>query len=684
VSEDLVKILNGNTFMVSDGRGDLEESSVTPMGLFSYDTRFLSKWQLTINGERLQALSVDDVQYFETRFFLVPGEPKQYIDAKLSVLRQRSVVDSFGEQLTVINHDQAPVELTVRLEVDSDFADVFEIRGEMQKKGHYYTNVEDRNLRLGYQREHFRRETLVSSDGSARLDDNGFTYNVTLGAQQEWRTHLSVEMLVLGAKGLDIRETLHARREPNKAQLEADLARWLDKAPRLTCDWDELTHTYRRTLIDLAALRYSPLTFPDASLPAAGLPWFMTIVGRDSIYTSFQALPFAPQLAATTLRMLALNQGNHFDDFRDEEPGKILREFRYGESAAFEERPHSPYFGNADATPLYVILMDEYEKWTGDGGLVREYEQEVRAALNWIDEYGNVLGDGYVRYQPRNTTSGVQNQCWKESADAICYRDGRLPAMPRATCELQGYAYDAKLRGARLARDFWDDVGYAAKLEREAAELKERFNRDFWIEDRQYYALGLDPSGGQVDALASNMGHLLWSGIVPQDRAPHVARHLLGPELFSGWGVRTLGVNESRYNPIGYHVGAVWPFDNSFIAWGLSRYGLRRDAWRITQGMLEAAHLFDGRLPEAFGGYERELTKYPVEYPTACSPQAWSTGAPLLLLRTILGLEPHGNHLVVAPALPESVGRMELLDIPGRWGVADAFGHGRPDVLARP
>jgi glycogen debranching enzyme len=256
--------------------------------------------------------------------------------------------------------------------------------------------------------------------------------------------------------------------------------------------------------------------------------------------------------------------------------------------------------------------------------------------------------------------------------------------MPRATCELQGYAYDAKLRGARMARTFWDDPGYAARLEREAAELRDRFNRDFWVADGRYYALGLDPAGSQVDALTSNMGHLLWSGIVPKDRARHVAEHLLGPELFSGWGVRTLGVNEARYNPIGYHVGAVWPFDNSLIAWGLQRYGFRREAWKIAQGMLEAAQVFGGRLPEAFGGYERELTKYPVEYPTACSPQAWSTGAPLLLLRAVLGLEPHADHLAVSPALPEAVGRIELLDIPGRWGLADAFGHGRPGATDRP
>jgi glycogen debranching enzyme len=255
-----------------------------------------------------------------------------------------------------------------------------------------------------------------------------------------------------------------------------------------------------------------------------------------------------------------------------------------------------------------------------------------------------------------------------------------LPGFPRATCELQGYAYDAKVRGARLARLVWKDPAFADELERQAADLKRRFNRDFWIKDRQYYALALDADGSQVDALASNNGHLLWSGIVDRSKAKAVVRHLMGKRLFSGWGIRTLAEGEARYNPIGYHVGTVWPFDCSIIAWGLRRYGFKSEAAQVAAGILAAAEFFAGRLPEAFGGYERSLTKYPVQYPTACSPQAWSTGAPLLLLRTMLGLEPSGEHLIVDPALPAGIGHLELLDIPGRWGRIDAFGRGRVDV----
>jgi glycogen debranching enzyme len=636
---------------------------------------------LTVNGERLTALSVDDLQYFETRFFLVPGTGTVYIDAKLSVIRRRAVGGGFHEQLTILNHDEKPVRLKVRVDAGCDFADLFEVKDALKKMGSYSARVKDGRLLLGYERETFKRETAISASAPARLDKEGLTFTVKLEPHGTWTTDLDV-VAILGSYEAGGAMAAMVRR--SRPSMEQGLERWLRQTPRVSCDWDELHSTYRRSLVDLAALRFSPPVAGGKSLPAAGLPWFMTMFGRDSIFTSLQALPFTPELAATTLRALGEWQGSGLDDFRDEDPGRILHEMRYGEMTAFEERPHSPYYGCADATPLYVVLLDEYERWTGDRKLIRDLEHEARAALNWIDEYADLLDNGYVWYQRRNEKTGLENQCWKDSWDSISYRDGRLPGFPRATCELQGYAYDAKLRGARLARLFWKDPAFADRLEREAADLKRRFNRDYWVEDGEYFALALDTEGKQVDALTSNNGHLLWSGIVDKAKAKAVASHLLGPRLFSGWGVRTLAEGEGRYNPIGYHVGTVWPFDNSFIAWGLRRYGFKEQAAQIADGILEAAEYFRGRLPEAFGGYERSLTKYPVQYPTACSPQAWSTGAPLLLLRTMLGLEPHGEHLVVDPALPQHVGHLELLDIPGRWGRVDAFGRGLIKTETKP
>ena len=683
MSESLVRILDGATFAVSQGTGDIEPDPAEPTGLFSLDTRFISKWVLTINGQRLNALSYDANQYFESSFFLVPGPRTTYTDAHISVVRKRSVSGTLVEELTVLNHADHAVEVRLRMAIEADFADIFQVKDRrVEKRGEYYTEVEEDGLRLGYRRENYVRETRITVSRPAVFDREGFTVRLRLEphAQTDLRVHVDPRAVLPGRRGLRMGLPGQEReRDPRE-----DLRNWVAGAPKLNAEWGALNDIYRRCLVDLAALRFSPLVLGQSVLPAAGLPWFMTMFGRDSIFTCLQTLPFVPHLAQTTLRILAALQGTRFDDFRDEDPGRILHEMRYGESAAFEEQPHSPYYGSVDATPLFVILLDEYERWSGDGELMRELEAPARAALNWIEQYADLVGDGYIWYSSRNDRTGLHNQCWKDSGDAVSYRDGRLPGFPRATCELQGYAYDARIRGARLARQFWQDEALAVRLERAAADLKARFNRDWWVPAGEYYALGREADGSRVDALSSNIGHLLWSGIVEPGRAGKVAEHLLGPRLFTGWGVRTFATGQARYNPVGYHVGTVWPFDNSFIAWGLRRYGFVDEAATLAESMLQAAEYFEGRLPEAFGGYERRLTSVPVRYPTACSPQAWSTGAPLLMLRVLLGLEPQGEHLVVNPVIPEGMGRMELLDIPGRWGRMDAFGRGRLHHSDRP
>ena len=436
MSDGLIQILDGNTFVVSDDRGDIAASLTDPTGLFAYDTRFLSKWILTVDGQQLNMLSVDDLNYFETRFFLVPGTGTVYVDSKLSVIRRRVVGDGFEEELTILNHDEGPVDLHVRLDAASDFADLFEVKDALEKKGSYSTRTENGSLVLEYDRETFVRSTTISSSASASLDKDGLSFEVHLEPHGEWTTELHVKV-----GGL---HSATARR--GRVSKARDLERWLADAPRLECDWEPLEHIYHRSLVDLAALRFSPPIARGRSVPAAGLPWFMTMFGRDSIFTSLQALPFAPELAATTLRTLAEWQGSRRDDFRDEDPGRILHELRYGELTAFEERPHSAYYGSADATPLYIVLLDEYERWSGDRKLVRDLEYEARGALRWIDEYADLQGNGYISYKRRNEETGLENQCWKDSWDSISYRDGRLPGFPRASCELQGYAYDAKMR----------------------------------------------------------------------------------------------------------------------------------------------------------------------------------------------------------------------------------------------
>ncbi|BCL14222.1 amylo-alpha-1,6-glucosidase [Micromonospora sagamiensis] len=674
----LVSILDGNTFLVCDERGDIEPSTDFPTGLFSFDTRFLSTWLLTLDGQRLNTLYVDEENSYQTRYFLIPDRPAHFMDPKVSVIRSRAIGGGLDEELAVLNHTGQEVEFTVRIEMAADFADLFEIKEDRRQKGRSAASAEDHQLRLTYRRERFHRETVVATSAPAQIDGQGMTFTVRVAAHSEWSTRLHVVTTVFGARSEDIRASLPLGGSRSSRQIEEERRQLIDRAPRLGCDFTPLERAYQRSIEDLTALRYESITL-DMRLLAAGLPWFMTLFGRDSMLTGLQVLPFMPDLVPASMIVLSGLQGTRLDDFRDEEPGKILHELRYGETAGFEEQPHSPYYGAADSTPLFVILVDEYERWTGDTTLVRALEFPIRLALDWIDTYGDLLGTGYLWYETRNPSTGLENQCWKDSWDSISYADGRLPGFPRATCELQGYAYDAKMRAARLARTVYDDPAWADRLEREAAELKARFNRDFWIADGEYYALALDAEGKHVDALASNMGHLLWSGIVDESRAAAVAAHLLGPRLFSGWGVRTLATDQGRYNPIGYHAGTVWPFDNSIIAWGLWRYGFRQEAGRICKAMAEASRYFNGRLPEAFAGYDRDLTDYPVEYPTACSPQAWSAGAPLLMLRVLLGLEPTGEHLIIDPAVPAGMGRIELLDIPGRWGHVDALGRSRTD-----
>ena len=672
MSLDTVSILDGSTFVVSDRRGDFDASPTETHGLFMEDTRFLSRWILTVGGIRPKTLSVDEQTYFKVQFFEAVTTGTIYVDSHLSVMRQRCVSEGFEETIEIENHGKEPVELEVKLEVAADFADLFEVKDKMAKVGHVYTNVDDGTLTLGYRRDDFVRETVVKSNKKGELREDGFLFKVKIPAQSSWSVEFDV-----AARGrrADIEEVERPRiasalLDPTR---DKNLQAWVAGAPRLVATWDPLNKIYRRSLVDLAALRFETGITP-GSLPAAGLPWFMAVFGRDSVLTSFQSLAFVPELAAATLRALAIVQARKEDPFRDAEPGKILHEIRLGELTAFEARPQSPYYGAADTTMLFLILLEEYERWTGDKDLVRDLEREARAALAWIDNYGDRDKDGYVEYERRMET-GLDNQCWKDSWDSIAFADGTIAPTPRATCELQGYVYDAKLRCARLAREIWNDPALAERLVKEAEELKHRFNRDFWIPERNFFALALDGQKRKVDSLTSNIGHLLWSGIADEDKADKCVKHLMSDELFSGWGIRTMAASEGSYNPIGYHVGTVWPHDSSFIAWGMRRYGYRAEAARICRAILEAADVFEGRLPEAFGGYPRSKTGYPVEYPTACSPQAWATGAPLLAIRTLLGLDSDGKHMIIDPAIPEPLGRIELLGIPGCWGRMDAFGR---------
>src|SRR6185437_11159556 len=671
MTDNNVSILDGSTFLVSSPNGDIDAGPDEPQGLFYKDMRHLSKWKLIVEGAELDVLSTDASEYYYAQYFCVPPTGTIYKNPTLSVVRRRFVGDGFLEDLTILNHGAEPEEVELRLEIGSDFADLFEVKDALQKKGEFYQKIRNGELVLGYRRDTFARETLISSTTAATEETvNNMVFRITIQPKAIWNTKFQVTP-VTG-------EVAHAPKFTTTAgrAMRQDLKTWFEQTPTVSCH-PEAARVYARSLVDIASLRFEPDSMPNRSLPAAGLPWFMALFGRDSLITSYEMLPFAPELAATTLQALADAQGKKEVELTEEEPGRILHELRFGELTYFHERPQAPYYGAADTTPLFLVVLDEYERWSGDATLVRALEPNARAALEWIDHYGDRDGDGYIEYQ-RKTTLGLDNQCWKDSWNSILFHDGTLAKTPRATCEIQGYAYDAKVRCARLAREVWKDETFATKLEAQAAELKRRFNEDFWVPDRQFFALALDGYKRKVDSLCSNIGHLLWSGIVDDDKAIALRDHLMSPQMFSGWGIRTMAEGEGGYNPIEYHNGTVWPHDCSIIAAGLARYGFRKDAANIIAGIFEASLFFHSRLPEVFAGYPRDKTRFPVQYPTACLPQAWAAGSPMLGLRTLLGLEPKGETLTSTPdpVLPYWMGTLSVDGIPGRWGKARVVAKG--------
>jgi glycogen debranching enzyme len=651
-----VRLLDGSTFVISDEAGDFGATDDVD-GLFYRDVRHLSHWQVLVNGEPMRTVATDVTEYDTAVFDAVEVTPMLRDTGELTLLRERHLGRGMRETLTLTNVGRRRRNFAVTVRFAADFADIFEVREQIPRRVATDQQVTGDEVTLCYRRGEYSRMTHVCAPG-AFLTGESATFLVSLAAGGRWSTSIDVEVTVATRRVAHV-----AGQHPH---MDTDLPGWLRAMPRLETDWTTLASCYQRSLVDLAALRFYPDVTPRASLLAAGLPWFMTLFGRDSLIASYQALPFMPELCRTTLRALAGVQADLFDDVRDAEPGKIMHELRHGELAYFRERPQTPYYGTYDATQLFLIVLDEYERWSGDVETVRELEGAARAALTWIERYGDLDGDGYLEYQTRNPRHGLTNQCWKDSPDSVLYPDGRLAPLPRATCELQGYAYDARLRTARLARRVWGDQPWADRLERDAAALREAFNRDFWLADKECYALALDGDKRLVPTVASNMGHLLWSGIVPDERVDALVGHLLDERMFSGWGIRTVATGQGAYNPIGYHVGAVWPHDNAIIAAGLARYGRRSEASRIAASIIDAAPTFGFRLPEAFAGEARAGIGIPLPYPSANNPQAWASAAPLLFIRVMLGLDPSADGLTAAPHLPPQAQRLALSAVPVR------------------
>jgi glycogen debranching enzyme len=662
-------ILEGSTFCVCDERGDLDGPT---MGLFASDTRFLSRWILSVNGARPLLLSAAKVDYFSAAFYLRNPVAGGLGHDELSIARERFVGEGMQDHLVFQNHSRRQLEFEVSLEAGNDFADIFAV------KEYDFALGDPEHARplpplvpLSYEPEDNR---LVLADAgdfagltqiffSRRGDVQGGSarYRVALAPGERWQLRVDVIPTVDGRR--TARQLVEQSFGDELARVRASLTAWQVSVPRLRASWDALAAAFDRSVADLASLRMED-DGRTGQLPAAGMPWFMAVFGRDTLITSLQTLLFGSELARNALSALAELQAVEDDPDADAEPGKIVHEVRSGKAAkAWFPR----YYGTADATPLFLVLLSEVWRWTDDADFVRRLRDPALRALRWIDEYGDLDGDGFVEYR-RRSPRGLKNQSWKDSENSQLFRDGREAEPPIAPCEVQGYVYDAKVRMAELAREVWRDRELAARLEGEAQRLRTRFDESFWCEGQGgYYALALDRGKRRVDSLTSNIGHLLWSGIVADHRVDEVVDRLMSEELWSGWGVRTMSSADAGYSPLTYHNGTVWPHDNSLIALGLARHGRWGEAQRIVRRMIEASRYFDHQLPEVFAGFPRAETPFPIAYPTAARPQAWAAGTPVLLLQVLLGVRPDpGRQTLVTEApmeLPSWAGSLRLAGV---------------------
>lgn len=703
---------HGNLYLLSDAFGDIHPDS-RGLGLYELDTRVLSCAILRVNGVRPTLLSGQTAaNHLGTLQFTTPElhrdlAIKQDTEEALgrraiAIMRRRWIAGGLGERIEVTNYSARPQEVVLDLELDADGADIFEVRGRVRpRRGTFEpTLAGPERIVFTYDGlDGLRRRTVVSCspaqvDPSAEVpgsdDDRGgegsvrarWRLTIEPGGRGEihWQVAAEVEPTPGGeslrraskpfgagtaaSESADVPPPLGGQAIGEPGEAAAAYEAWTGDCARIRSDGELLDLAIRRGIADLRLLRNDGPR-PGEHYLAAGVPWFTTLFGRDSLITALQVLPFMPAVAREILSVLADWQATEDDPERDMEPGKILHELRVGELARTGELPHRPYYGSVDATPLWLILLDETYRWTGDLELVRRLWPNARAALDWIDRFGDRDGDGFVEYE-RRSDQGLVNQGWKDSGDSVRHRDGSVARAPIALVEVQGYVYDAKRRMAGLARRL-GDAALAARLDADADALAARFDAAFWMPDAGFYAMALDGEKRQVGAIASNAGHCLWSGIVPPERVDALVERLLDAAMDSGWGIRTYASGQPGFNPVGYHTGSVWPHDNALIAAGMKRVGRHDAADRVASRLFEAAQRSpDFRLPELYCGFDRGLAEVPVPYPVACSPQAWSAATPLSLLQTMLGMhaDAANDRLELdRPHLPSWLGKVTVHEL---------------------
>ncbi|MFD3808673.1 glycogen debranching N-terminal domain-containing protein [Streptomyces sp. NPDC058611] len=670
-----VTLVEGPTFCVSGTSGDMDAGS--PQGLFFRDTRIISDWRLRLDERLPHELTVLSGDPYSTTF--VARVPPRGAETEVLLERRRYIGDGMREDLHLRNLGSRPVSLVLSLHVGADFADLFDVKeNRMQSRGGVSATPQGSALSLDLQAGAAQRGVRVEAAGARALTDR-LEFSVTLPSRGEWRTTVLVQPSI---DGRQITGTFPTGAELGDSSPARRMRAWRDAAPRVgEIEDPELRRTLRRSVEDLGALRIFDPLHPENVAVAAGAPWFMALFGRDSLLASYMALPLDPGLALGTLQTLARAQGCVVDPRTEEQPGRILHETRFGLDFPLARGGGSVYYGTADATPLFVVMLGELRRWGIEPEAVDALLPHADRALEWIEQCGDRDGDGFVEYQ-RMTEDGLLNQGWKDSFDGVNFADGSLAQSPIALCEVQGYVYAAYIVRSHFAHEA-GDTAVAERWAQRAAALKQAFNEQFWLPERGWFAIGLDRDKRPIDALASNMGHCLWTGIVDEDKAAQVAEHLLSPEMFTGWGIRTLASSMGAYNPMSYHNGSVWPHDNAIIATGLMRYGFVEEAQRVATGILDAAEAFGGRLPELFCGFDRSEYEAPLPYPTSCSPQAWAAAAPVQLVRALLRLDPWMPHrqVWVAPAWPERYGRLHVHNLPLAGGRAELWVDGRSTRL---
>ena len=670
VGPPLISIHQGQTVLISEPDGQINWPS--EKGLYFFDTRVVSSWAIYANGEPWELLNGGAISYYASRIFLTNRsfltEDGTIAPRTLGCTISRSISGGMHEDLDITNNSMMPVRFQLEIALRCDFADIFEVKsGHIVRRGRITTDWSEphQQLRTTYLNGDFGRAVTISPTRlpvRAVYANGRLSFEVALEPGKAWHCCLLYELADRDRNFAAPPDCVGYSHQSHHAETMAD---WLKNVVEIRTSNEEFYRLFRQALEDMAALRL-PIAGTDhmVFLPAAGLPWFVAPFGRDSLIVSLQNTLIYPEFARGALEILGSLQATEEDNYRDAEPGKILHEMRYGELAHFKLIPHTPYYGTADATPLYLITLHAAWRATGDQAVLERHFETAERCLSWIDQYGDRDGDGFQEYQTRSPV-GYENMGWKDSGDSVVYPDGSLVKGPKALCELQGYVYSAWIRMAEV----FDALGKpdrAQTMRAKASALFDHFNEAFWDEELGFYAYALDGEKKKVLSVSSNAGHCLWSGIVPPEHAKKVVERLMAPDMWTGWGIRTLSANHPAFNPYNYQTGSVWPHDNAIIAMGFKLYGFGAEAARIAHDIsIAASHFLLNQLPELYTAFERDETTFPVQYIGANVPQAWAAGSAFMLTQAILGFLPDAprNKLYVDPSLPEWLPDLTVQDL---------------------